>query len=121
MIFSSIATGAIVVTLVGVLSSLTVRPALLALLAKLGERAERRAVRKEARAAESGRTVRPKKQPKTIATSTAHRILARHHLFPRAEATAEEIAADRWRWRIRTWSTYSYRRAPDTCAVSLRS
>lgn len=43
VIFSSIATGAIVVTLVAVLSSLTVLPAL---LAKLGERAERRAVRR---------------------------------------------------------------------------
>ncbi|MFH9962508.1 MMPL family transporter [Streptomyces mirabilis] len=62
VIFSSIATGAIVVTLVAVLSSLTVLPAL---LAKLGERAERRAVRREARAAKRGRTPRPRKQPKT--------------------------------------------------------
>ncbi|WP_329619583.1 MMPL family transporter [Streptomyces sp. NBC_01255] len=46
VIFSSIATGAVVVTLVAVLSSLTVLPALLALL---GERAERRGARKEAR------------------------------------------------------------------------
>ncbi|MFD8929100.1 MMPL family transporter [Streptomyces mirabilis] len=62
VIFSSIATGAIVVTLVAVLSSLTVLPAL---LAKLGERAERRAVRREARAAKRGGTPRPRKQPKT--------------------------------------------------------
>ncbi|MFG2850744.1 MMPL family transporter [Streptomyces mirabilis] len=62
VIFSSIATGAIVVTLVAVLSSLTVLPTL---LAKLGERAERRAVRREARAAKRGRTPRPRKQPKT--------------------------------------------------------
>ncbi|MFF0476927.1 MMPL family transporter [Streptomyces sp. NPDC004284] len=44
VIFSSIATGAVVVTLVAVLSSLTVLPALLALL---GERAERRRARKK--------------------------------------------------------------------------
>ncbi|MFC6930465.1 MMPL family transporter [Actinomadura yumaensis] len=49
VIFSSIATGAVVVTLVAVASSLTVLPAL---LAKLGERAERRRARKERRAAE---------------------------------------------------------------------
>ncbi|MGW4987180.1 MMPL family transporter [Streptomyces mirabilis] len=61
VIFSSIATGAIVVTLVAVLSSLTVLPAL---LAKLGERAERRAVRREARAAKRGGTPWPRK-PKT--------------------------------------------------------
>ncbi|MEU4351887.1 MMPL family transporter [Streptomyces sp. NPDC023838] len=46
VIFSSIATGAIVVTLVAVVSSLTVLPAL---LAKLGMRAERRAERRAAR------------------------------------------------------------------------
>ncbi|MEU3722943.1 MMPL family transporter [Streptomyces sp. NPDC031705] len=51
VIFSSIATGAIVVTLVAVASSLTVLPAL---LAKLGERAERRAVRKGARTRRRG-------------------------------------------------------------------
>ncbi|MEY7974811.1 MMPL family transporter [Streptomyces pilosus] len=53
VIFSSIATGAVLVTLVAVVSSLTVLPAL---LAKLGMRAERRAVRRAAR----GRT--PRKQ-----------------------------------------------------------
>ncbi|MFI0356389.1 MMPL family transporter [Actinomadura sp. 9N407] len=46
VIFSSIATGAILVSLVAVLSSLTVLPAL---LVKLGERAEHRAARKAAR------------------------------------------------------------------------
>ncbi|MEU5083929.1 MULTISPECIES: MMPL family transporter [Streptomyces] len=46
IIFSSIATGAIVVTLVAVVSSLTVLPAL---LAKMGMRAERRAERRAAR------------------------------------------------------------------------
>ncbi|GLZ78234.1 membrane protein [Actinorhabdospora filicis] len=46
VIFSSIATGAIVVTLAAVLSSLTVLPAV---LVKLGERAERRRARKAAR------------------------------------------------------------------------
>lgn len=55
VIFSSIATGAVVVTLVAVASSLTVLPAL---LAKLGERAERRRARRERRAAE-GRGRRP--------------------------------------------------------------
>ncbi|GGO03897.1 membrane protein [Micromonospora parathelypteridis] len=61
VIFSSIATGAIVVTLVAVVSSLTVLPAL---LAKLGERAERRAVRRAARAARRGAAVRAKKSPR---------------------------------------------------------
>ncbi|WP_217201721.1 MMPL family transporter [Streptomyces buecherae] len=55
VIFSSIAVGAIVVTLVAVLSSLTVLPALLAVL---GARAERRAERRAARAAAGGRPVR---------------------------------------------------------------
>jgi RND superfamily putative drug exporter len=58
VIFSSIATGAIVVTLVAVASSLTVLPAL---LAKLGARAERRAAHKAAR---RGTVVTPK-QPNT--------------------------------------------------------
>ncbi|WP_431045457.1 MMPL family transporter [Streptomyces sp. P1-3] len=61
VIFSSIATGAIVVTLVAVASSLTVLPAL---LAKLGARAERRAARKADRAARGGKPVR-QKQPRT--------------------------------------------------------
>ncbi|WP_369203576.1 MMPL family transporter [Streptomyces sp. PU-14G] len=51
VIFSSLATGAIVVTLVAVVSSLTVLPAL---LAKLGERAERRAESRAARRAAAG-------------------------------------------------------------------
>ncbi|GCB43969.1 MMPL family transporter [Streptomyces sp. NL15-2K] len=53
VIFSSIATGAVLVTLVAVVSSLTVLPAL---LAKLGMRAERRAERRAARG------LAPKKQ-----------------------------------------------------------
>lgn len=61
VIFSSIATGAIVVTLVAVASSLTVLPAL---LAKLGARAERHAARKAARAAgHTGNTSRPHSRP----------------------------------------------------------
>ncbi|MEU3688425.1 MMPL family transporter [Streptomyces narbonensis] len=56
VIFSSIATGAVLVTLVAVLSSLTVLPALLALL---GARAERRRARKEARAAARAAAGRP--------------------------------------------------------------
>ncbi|NSC20182.1 MMPL family transporter [Streptomyces albus subsp. chlorinus] len=51
VIFSSLATGAVLVTLVAVVSSLTVLPAL---LAKLGERAERRAERRATRRAASG-------------------------------------------------------------------
>ncbi|MFB7586845.1 MMPL family transporter [Streptomyces sp. NPDC056169] len=70
VIFSSIATGAVVVTLVAVLSSLTVLPALLALL---GARAERRRIRRETRAAEraaAGRPVRRRasRQPGTART-----------------------------------------------------
>ncbi|MFE1907033.1 MMPL family transporter [Streptomyces gardneri] len=56
VIFSSIATGAVLVTLVAVLSSLTVLPALLALL---GARAERRRARKEAKAAARAAAGRP--------------------------------------------------------------
>ncbi|MDT0484038.1 hypothetical protein [Streptomyces doebereineriae] len=41
--------------------------------------------------------------------------------FPRAETTAEEIAAAGRRWHIRTWATYSYRRVADTHAVFLHS
>jgi len=41
--------------------------------------------------------------------------------FPRAETTAEEIAAAGRRWHIRTWTAYSYRRVPDTRAVFLHS
>lgn len=59
VIFSSIAVGAIVVTLVAVVSSLTVLPAL---LVKLVRRSERRAARKAARAAERGTTPKAKKQ-----------------------------------------------------------
>ncbi|MFH8369631.1 MMPL family transporter [Streptomyces sp. NPDC018031] len=55
VIFSSIATGAIVVTLVAVASSLTVLPAL---LAALGARAERRAARRAAGARRPGRLPR---------------------------------------------------------------
>ncbi|MFE6776531.1 MMPL family transporter [Streptomyces sp. NPDC057702] len=62
VIFSSIAVGAIVVTLVAVLSSLTVLPALLAVL---GARAERRAARRAERAERGGKPVRPRKQRAT--------------------------------------------------------
>lgn len=89
VIFSSIATGAIVVTLVAVLSSLTVLPAL---LAKLGERAERRAVRKEARAAKRGRTPRPRKQPKTGAGRLTTAVLSLVGKRPAAALTVTVIA-----------------------------
>jgi RND superfamily putative drug exporter len=58
VIFSSIATGAVVVTLVAVVSSLTVLPALLAVL---GARAERRAERRAAR----GLAPKKRKPPRT--------------------------------------------------------
>ncbi|MFF2125676.1 MMPL family transporter [Streptomyces olivochromogenes] len=89
VIFSSIATGAIVVTLVAVLSSLTVLPAL---LAKLGERAERRAVRKESRAAKRGRTPRPRKQPKTGAGRLTTAVLSLVGKRPAAALTVTVIA-----------------------------
>ncbi|MYW05458.1 MMPL family transporter [Streptomyces sp. SID3343] len=62
VIFSSIATGAIVVTLVSVVASLTVLPAL---LVKLGVRAERREARRAERAAQAGKTLAPRKQPRS--------------------------------------------------------
>ncbi|WP_406059555.1 MMPL family transporter [Streptomyces sp. NBC_01077] len=76
VIFSSIATGAIVVTLVAVVSSLTVLPAL---LAKLGERAERRAARKAnsarkvnpARKANSARKVNPARKASSFGAGRA--------------------------------------------------
>ncbi|MGW2604808.1 MMPL family transporter [Streptomyces mirabilis] len=89
VIFSSIATGAIVVTLVAVLSSLTVLPAL---LAKLGERAERRAVRREARAAQRGRTPRPRKQPKTGAGRLTMAVLSLVGKRPAAALSVTVIA-----------------------------
>ncbi|MFD7482045.1 MMPL family transporter [Streptomyces mirabilis] len=89
VIFSSIATGAIVVTLVAVLSSLTVLPAL---LAKLGERAERRAVRREARAAKRGRTPRPRKQPKTGAGRLTTAVLSLVGKRPAAALSVTVIA-----------------------------
>ncbi|MCX4609734.1 MMPL family transporter [Streptomyces mirabilis] len=89
VIFSSIATGAIVVTLVAVLSSLTVLPAL---LAKLGERAERRAVRREAQAAQRGRTPRPRKQPKTGAGRLTTAVLSLVGKRPAAALSVTVIA-----------------------------
>ncbi|MFD5755512.1 MMPL family transporter [Streptomyces sp. NPDC127044] len=88
VIFSSIATGAIVVTLVAVLSSLTVLPAL---LAKLGERAERRAVRREARAAKRGGTPRPRK-PKTGAGRLTTAVLSLVGKRPAAALSVTVIA-----------------------------
>jgi RND superfamily putative drug exporter len=89
VIFSSIATGAIVVTLVAVLSSLTVLPAL---LAKLGRRAERRALRKVARAAQRGRAVRPEKQPKTGPGRLTAAVLRPVSKHPAAVLTVTVIA-----------------------------
>ncbi|MFG2294966.1 MMPL family transporter [Streptomyces sp. NPDC048603] len=80
VIFSSIATGAVVVTLVAVLSSLTVLPAV---LAKLGDRAERRTARRQARAearAAAGkpvrRTLRTRRAPRTGSRTGGGRITA---------------------------------------------
>ncbi|MFF3662644.1 MMPL family transporter [Streptomyces olivochromogenes] len=89
VIFSSIAVGAIVVTLVAVISSLTVLPAL---LAKLAQRAERRAVRKAERAAARGKSVKPKKQPRTgtgRVTAAVLRPVAKH---PVAALTVTVVA-----------------------------
>ncbi|MER5935065.1 MMPL family transporter [Streptomyces sp. NPDC002054] len=95
VIFSSIATGAIVVTLVAVVSSLTVLPAL---LATLGERSERRKARnearKKARAAARGRT--PKvRRPKTGGNRITDAVLRptrKHPLATLATATLALLA-----------------------------
>jgi RND superfamily putative drug exporter len=71
VIFYSLATGAIVVTLVAVVSSLTVLPAL---LVKLGRRAERRAERR----ARHGRTVRAKLPKTGRITAALLRPTSRH-------------------------------------------
>ncbi|MDL4773308.1 MMPL family transporter [Actinomadura xylanilytica] len=88
VIFSSIATAAIIVTLVAVISSMTVLPAL---LAKLGARAERRKERKEARAARRGTTLRTRR-PRSGAgpvTSALLRITSRR---PAATLAAGVVA-----------------------------
>ncbi|MBB4888197.1 MMPL family transporter [Streptomyces netropsis] len=90
VIFSSIATGAIVVTLVAVVSSLTVLPAL---LATLGERAERRALRKAARAAGSGTAQpAPPQQPKTGAGRITGAVLRATSRHPAATLTVAVLA-----------------------------
>ncbi|WP_338930535.1 MMPL family transporter [Streptomyces netropsis] len=90
VIFSSIATGAIVVTLVAVVSSLTVLPAL---LATLGERAERRALRKAARAAGSGTAPpTPPQQPKTGAGRITGAVLRATSRHPAATLTVAVLA-----------------------------
>ncbi|MFD7065306.1 MMPL family transporter [Streptomyces sp. NPDC059906] len=88
VIFSSIATGAIVVTLVAVVSSLTALPAL---LAKLGMRAERRAERRAARG------LAPKKQKAHLAgpgrlTAAALRPVGKHPLATLTVAVAAMLA-----------------------------
>lgn len=88
VIFSSIATGAIVVTLVAVVSSLTVLPAL---LAKLGERSERRKARKEARAAARGTT--PKvRRPKTGGNRITDAVLRPTRRHPLAALVVTSLA-----------------------------
>ncbi|MFE2151501.1 MMPL family transporter [Streptomyces lavendulae] len=74
VIFSSIATGAILVTLVAVVSSLTVLPAL---LAKLGMRAERRAERRAARGL-SPKKQKPHKAGPGRLTAAVLRPVAKH-------------------------------------------
>lgn len=89
VIFSSIAVGAIVVTLVAIISSLTVLPAL---LVKLVQRAERRAVRKEARAAARGDSPKAPMQPKAGGgrfTAAVLRPVAKH---PAAALTVTLVA-----------------------------
>ncbi|MFE2869214.1 MMPL family transporter [Embleya sp. NPDC059259] len=72
VIFSSIATGAIVVCLVAVLGSLTVLPAL---LVELGTRAERRAVRRAERASRRGRAVPVRREPRAGAGRITSAVL----------------------------------------------
>ncbi|MFF7338905.1 MMPL family transporter [Streptomyces sp. NPDC008163] len=77
VIFSSLATGTILVVAVAVLSSLTVLPAL---LVKLGHRAERRAARKTARRAKRGAPVTTKRpKPENGRVFTALLRPARRH------------------------------------------
>lgn len=77
VIFSSLATGTILVVAVAVLSSLTVLPAL---LVKLGHRAERRAARKAARRARRGAPVTAKRpKPENGRVFTALMRPARRH------------------------------------------
>ncbi|GAA4993351.1 MMPL family transporter [Actinopolymorpha pittospori] len=94
VIFSSIATGAIVVTLVAVVSSLTVLPAL---LAKLGVRAERRAQRRAARATRRGTPVAPKQPRRTRTgpgriTAAILRPTSRHPAITLVVATLAMLA-----------------------------
>jgi putative drug exporter of the RND superfamily len=92
VIFSSIATGAIVVTLVSVVASLTVLPAL---LVKLGVRAERREARKAERAARTGQAPAPRKQPRTGAgriTGALLRVTSRRPAATLAVAVVAMLA-----------------------------
>ncbi|MFI9561197.1 MMPL family transporter [Nonomuraea endophytica] len=77
VVFSSIATAAIIVTLVAVISSVTVLPAL---LATLGARAERRKERKVARTAQRGKAVRGRRSKNGAGrvTSALLRTTSRH-------------------------------------------
>ncbi|MEV8530732.1 MMPL family transporter [Streptomyces sp. NPDC051211] len=88
VIFSSIATGAIVVTLVAVVSSLTVLPAV---LAALGGRSERRQARKAARAAARGRTYTPR-QPRTGAGRITDAVLRPTRKHPVATLAVATLA-----------------------------
>ncbi|WP_261575069.1 MMPL family transporter [Frankia gtarii] len=88
VIFASIATGTIVVTLVAVASSLTVLPAL---LVKLGARAERRAERKATRAAHRDRSVRAK-QPRTGAGRIISALLRPTSRHPAATLVVSVLA-----------------------------
>ncbi|WP_433252725.1 MMPL family transporter [Streptosporangium sp. CA-135522] len=77
VIFSSLATGTIVVVLVAVISSMTVLPALLVMI---GRRTERRAARRTARAAKRGQPREPKKAKAEIGRvwSTLLRPASKH-------------------------------------------
>ncbi|AJF63462.1 MMPL family transporter [Streptomyces vietnamensis] len=85
VIFSSIATGAVVVTLVAVLSSLTVLPALLALLGERAERRRARGKRVRDRAARAGR-------PGGRLTAAVLRPVARHPAVTLAVSTLALLA-----------------------------
>lgn len=89
VIFSSIAVGAVVVTLVAVVSSLTVLPALLALL---GARAERRAQRRIARGKTATRTGRQRRTGPGRATTAVLAVVAKRPAVALAATVAALLA-----------------------------
>ena len=96
VIFANIATAAIVVTLVAVISSMTVLPAL---LAKLGARAQRRRERKQARAGLRHKTVRTR-QPESGAGPVISALLRTTSKRPAGTLAAGVIALLALAWPL---------------------